>query len=288
MMTDKPYEPIVIIGAPRSGTNMLRDFVCCIDDFATWPCDEINYIWRHGNRRFPHDEFSEDMVTHRIRRYVDRQFRWVAQQYGVSKVVEKTCANSLRVGYVDAVLDAPRYIFIHRSGIDAVQSAMRRWTASLDIRYVFSKARFVPVNDVPYYATRYFMNRISRWREPDKRLSTWGPVPVELAEGHPYSLAEVCALQWRACVDSSLNAFRRIESCRVLCLRYETLVANPHDEAARLARFLDIDEDELTQSDFITTIRKDSVGTARQHMDAITLQKVEGIVAQTQSRLDLL
>ena len=43
----------MIIGAARSGTNMLRDVLTSLDGVDTWPCDEINYIWRHGNIRWP-------------------------------------------------------------------------------------------------------------------------------------------------------------------------------------------------------------------------------------------
>ena len=47
---------IIIIGAPRSGTNMLRDVLTALPGFETWPCDEINLAWRHGNRALPSDE----------------------------------------------------------------------------------------------------------------------------------------------------------------------------------------------------------------------------------------
>ena len=30
------------------GHNMLRDVLTKLPGVATWPCDEINYIWRHG------------------------------------------------------------------------------------------------------------------------------------------------------------------------------------------------------------------------------------------------
>ena len=54
---------LVIIGAPRSGTNMLRDVLTSFDGIGTWPCDEINYIWRHGNVRYPSDEIPADRAT---------------------------------------------------------------------------------------------------------------------------------------------------------------------------------------------------------------------------------
>ncbi|MDN5869897.1 MAG: sulfotransferase [Nitrococcus sp.] len=36
------YQPVVIIGAPSSGTNMLRDVLTPIPDVPTWPCENIN------------------------------------------------------------------------------------------------------------------------------------------------------------------------------------------------------------------------------------------------------
>ncbi|MDN5869901.1 MAG: sulfotransferase [Nitrococcus sp.] len=36
------YQPVVIIGAPRSGTNMLRYVLTPIPGVRTWRCAEIN------------------------------------------------------------------------------------------------------------------------------------------------------------------------------------------------------------------------------------------------------
>jgi len=91
------YRPVIIIGAPRSGTNMLRDALTGVPGVSTWPCDEINYIWRHGNKRHPSDEFTPEMVTSDIRRYVNHRFDRVASRCHAHTVVEKTCANSLRM-----------------------------------------------------------------------------------------------------------------------------------------------------------------------------------------------
>jgi len=157
------HTPVVIIGAPRSGTNMLRDLLCSVDGVATWPCDEINYIWRHGNLRYPSDAFSPDMVNPRIQQYIRGQFSWVAKKYGARIVVEKTCANSLRVDFVERVLSQPKYIFIARDGVDVVCSAMRRWRAKLDLPYVLRKV----------------VERILRY------LDQWDPQPDTLTPAGP-------------------------------------------------------------------------------------------------------
>jgi len=84
------YVKVVVIGAPRSGTNMLRDVICRLPGFATWPCDEINYIWRHGNARWPSDALPPELATAKVRAYINRQFGGQARGRGARYLVEKT------------------------------------------------------------------------------------------------------------------------------------------------------------------------------------------------------
>ena len=95
---------IVIIGAPRSGTNMLRDILTSLDGICTWPCDEINYIWRHEIWYIlPIFEIPATKVTTSIKKFINSCFDDIRDQYKSDIVVEKTCANSLRVPFVDKV-----------------------------------------------------------------------------------------------------------------------------------------------------------------------------------------
>ena len=91
-MTD--YQPVIIIGAPRSGTNMLRDVLLGIDKVCSWPCDEINYIWRHGNVRYPSDEFPASLATPAVSAYIRRAFDKAALNFDGDVVLEKTCHNA--------------------------------------------------------------------------------------------------------------------------------------------------------------------------------------------------
>ena len=153
---------------------MLRDVLTSLPGFATWPCDEINYIWRHGNVRYPSDEFTPDMARAEVCGYIRRRFDRVAQRYRAKVVVEKTCANSLRVGFVNAVLPDAKFVLIFRDGRDAVASAMKRWVAPLDFEYIFKKARYVPFGDMPYYAFKYLRSRIAMTSSRKRRISLLG------------------------------------------------------------------------------------------------------------------
>lgn len=94
----KPTD-VVIVGAPRSGTNMLRDVLTSIPGATTWPCDEINLIWRHGNRDVPSDELAPEMARPEVTSYIRRRFDRI-RRTDAPCVVEKTCANALRMGFV--------------------------------------------------------------------------------------------------------------------------------------------------------------------------------------------
>ena len=134
------YLPIIIIGAARSGTNMLRDCLTHFEGIGTWPCDEINLVWCHGNRDFASDEFGVAQANATARRYIRGAFARLARRRHLAFVVEKTCANSVRVPFVDEILPEARYIYIVRDGRDATASAMKRWVAQVDLLYLLRKA----------------------------------------------------------------------------------------------------------------------------------------------------
>lgn len=118
-MEQLPFHPLVIIGAGRSGTNVLRDTLVRLDGFATWPCDEINPIWRHGNLGYPDDQIPASRATPAVRQFIRKAFLRIWQEQSRPDfVVEKTCANALRVPFVSAVLPEARFIHIVRDGYD--------------------------------------------------------------------------------------------------------------------------------------------------------------------------
>ena len=273
---------VVIVGAPRSGTNMLRDMLVKLPKVGTWPCDEINYIWRHGNVRYPSDEFTRDMAAVDVKRYIHTQFDQLAKSHQLDMVVEKTCANSLRVGFVDEVLPDAKYIFIVRDGVDVVGSAMLRWKASLDIPYLLAKARYVPIVDLPYYASKYLSNRLYRLISKEKRLASWGPKLDDMdAILKNYSLLQVCALQWKTCVNKSEEEFSRIDPERVVRVKYEDLVSHPHYEFLRIAKFLGQEVTPSILNGVTQSVSIGSVGKGRAALGASGLAEILPLINET-------
>lgn len=272
-------KPVIIIGAPRSGTNILRDALTRLPPLVTWPCDEINLMWRHGNVRHPNDELPPELATPEVQQYLRGQFARLLGDRADKRVVEKTCANSLRVDFVDRVFPEADYLFIVRDGVDAVASAMRRWQAPLDLTYTLRKLRYVPVADLPYYAARFVANRWHRLTAADKRLATWGPVfngMNEVAATAP--LEEVCALQWRSCVRRAEASLAAMSPRRVLRLCYEDLATRPVDAIDEVCDFLGLDVDLELIGTATADVHGDSIGKGREQLTPAQLERVERTV----------
>jgi hypothetical protein len=279
--------PLIVIGAPRSGTNMLRDLLTEPPSHATWPCDEINYIWRHGNMRHPNDRFTPEMATPEITAYIQSRFRQIARRYDAATIVEKTCANSLRVGFVDRIFPEARYVFIARNGVDAAASTMKRWTASAEFGYLARKARWVPPRDLPYYGLRFVRNRWHRIRSSERRLAFWGPAlegMQELVASRP--LAEVCAIQWGTCVTTALDDLAAVPPERKLALRYEDFVRDPHAGWERLRTLLDDSLPPASALRGFADVTPGMIGKGERQLDETTLATVRSLVAPVEARLD--
>lgn len=236
---DLPFEftPVVILGAGRSGTNMLRDVLTTMPDIDTWPCDEIQPIWRHGHLDHPTDDFTAQMASPRIRAFIRRAFirQWKARGRPAF-LVEKTCANTLRVPFLAAILPEAHFITITRHPEDVVPSAKLRWEGKLEVpplSYFAAKARFIPLMDVPRYGAGFVSNRIDKLRGRAKRLRVWGPIWDGLETHQHASLEEICARQWGACVGQTRVALDTVTQ-PVTATTYERFLADPEGETGRL------------------------------------------------------
>lgn len=278
-------DKVIIIGAPRSGTNMLRDILTSFEGVASWPCDEINYIWRHGNMRYPSDEIPPELANPNTVKYINRKFEELSAKYDSNVVVEKTCANSLRVPFVDAVLPDAKYIFIYRDGIDATGSAKKRWIAQLDLPYILHKVKYVPMLDLPYYALRYFWARVYRLISREKRLAFWGPaLPDMQALLLNHTLNEVCALQWQRCVDKAEEAFSAMPEDKVVRIRYEDFVRQPTVELNRILKFLGIEAETKQIDAAVKGVSVRSLGKGRSALGHEDVARLEHLVGDTLDR----
>ncbi len=285
MSKSEDFNPVIIIGAARSGTNMLRDILTAVPDFGTWDCDEINPIWRHGNLSHPSDEFNADMATDSIKRFIRRKFSKIGKALGVSNVVEKSCANSLRVSFINEILPEAKYVFIYRDGRDTVASSAIRYNASFELGYTLKKLRYVPVMDIPYYGMRFGWNRVKQMMG-SKQLSFWGVQLNDMQEKlQKYSLFEVCALQWKECVEKSLRDFKNVPDERVYRIAYEKFVLNPEEELKKILDFLNVDSSGLDVSALVGKVSAKSIGKYKTQLTDEEQQKINALLQDTLEEL---
>lgn len=283
-------QPVIIVGAPRSGTNMLRDVLTSAPGVTTWPCDEINFVWKHGNLDLDHDEIPASRAD-RMGRYLQSQFERRRRRAKADIVVEKTCATSLRVPFVARALPEAKFIFICRDGLDATASTMKRWNAEFDLGYTLKKVRYVPPTDFPRHLSDFVAKRVrqqvsgdARSDASDLKVSTWwGPRPHdfrELQRDHP--LEELAFIQWQRCVEQSANALAELSEDRVLEVRYEEYVADPAAGTQRCLDFMGIgDRLEHTQ---VGQVMTSSVGKGRAQLGPDAVARLESLGGSTLSR----
>jgi hypothetical protein len=282
MHHDRSYQPVIIIGAARSGTNMLRDVLTQLPGFGTWPCDEINYIWRHGNVREPTDELGPEHATPSVCAFIRQKFDHYAYQHSLSYIVEKTCANSLRVEFVNQILPEAKFIHIIRDGRDVVASARKRWRASLDLSYIARKARYVPIGDLPYYASCYLANRLYRLVSKERRLSTWGPRFAGIDDAlQRRSLEEVCGLQWQRSVLNTESAFEKIDAARIYRLYYEAFVTQPAGELRQLGTFVGTYISPEQAKTMVQGVSAGSIGSWQTTLDQQTVEAISVLINKT-------
>jgi hypothetical protein len=215
------------------------------------------------------------MASDRIIAYIRKQFYNVAKKYELKTVIEKTCANSLRVPFVRTICPDAKYIFIYRDGIDAAASAKKRWQAPLDIPYLLKKARFVPKYDLPGYAMKYLGNRVHRFLTKEQRLATWGPRMDGIDDlVKTYSLIEVCALQWQACVEKAWKGLQDLPKEQLFSISYEHFVRQPQQGLKEITDFAGISCTAREIEDAVLSVSAKSIGKGHGKLSPAEYERV--------------
>ena len=281
------YTPVIIIGAGRSGTNMLRDIITTIPDFNTWDCDEVNPIWRYGNKKHETDEIPTKLVSNRIKKYIRGRFSKRHKASNSKYIVEKTCANSLRLNYVHEIFPEAKFIIINRDGRDVVPSAMKRWNSSLDLKYTLKKFRYVPLVDLFFYAWKFGKNRLIRIVKKQEALSFWGPIYKGIdKDTEQLSLIEVCAKQWKTCAENTIRDRENIPESNIFDVKYETFVNNPKHEMANLLEFLGINKETIDLEELTKGVSTKSVGNYKRNFSKEEIDTLNTILGSTLKKLN--
>lgn len=217
-------QPIVIIGAPRSGTTLLGRLLSRHLELAY--IEEPRLIWRYGNDR------KSDMLTAadarpEVSRYIRAEFTRFLEASGKKRLLEKTPSNSLRLGFVDRVLPDCLFVHIVRDPVESILSIRNYWqqhSRGLPSRKLLQRVRELSIRQWPHYG-RELVRRVLPARVSGfVGKPVWGPrIPGIQGLLEELPLIEVCALQWRMCVESARFFGQSLPSDRYLEMRLEEL-----------------------------------------------------------------
>ena len=281
---DENFQSVIIIGAARSGTNMLRDVLISFSNFSSWDCDEINPIWHYKNENLKTDELKLEDCNYYIKSYVQNQFLSIAQKNNDYYVVEKTCANSFRIPFVYNIMPNAKYLFVFRDGRDVVASAIKRWYSEVDWIYTFKKARYVPLRSIPFYFYDFVKKRIHQVFSGSRRLPFWGPKYDGIEEDlKKLPVHVVAARQWKYSIRKSLKFIDENDELDSYILKYEDFVENPEEEISRIFNFLG--HSHVDNKDVSKMVYKKSVG--KWHQDLSEKQK-EDVLNEIDNELRIL
>ncbi len=268
-------DPVLIIGAPRSGTSLLQKILRNHPAFWSLP-SESELIWDQFCHPQLRDWSSECMeqqsITTEDRQQLLELFELYMRPASFWKPFEKAnliwgfkrmpiIRRLLRNLYKQAFPLIPIF-----SGKTKEKRLLEKTASNcfrLDyVNEVFPNAKII-------YPTRDGRNNvnslINAWLHPTRFFTYAVPAPLNI-NGYPHkgwkfilppkwrdytnrSLQELCAFQWRSCHEAMLNETSKDKyQGRVLRLKLEDLVTDPQIEIERIAKFVDIPFDHYLQS----------------------------------------
>lgn len=280
--------PILVIGAARSGTKLLRRIVALHEGVVEIPYD-INYVWKFGHMERSDDVLTAADATPESRAFITAFFARHARRGGsttATTVVEKTVSNTLRVPYARAVFPGARFIHLLRDGRDVVASSRQQWQAPPRWNDLRQKLRTFPWWQARRYAFIYAGNYIKRHFSRESAVPSWGPIyPGMQNDVTSRSLVEVCALQWRASVATARRDLAALPAGEVIEVRFEELVKDPVGQSRRLAESLGLTALPAREAFLGESVQADTVGKWRRNLDASDLARVTPVIAALQEEL---
>ena len=212
------------MGAPRSGTTYLARLLEAHPDVVV--VGEPRLVWRHGNDRRS-DQLRPRHATAPVIDHIHRSLAAHLRAGGGVRLVEKTPANAVRPGFVEAVFPDARYVHITRDGWGAVPSMRAFWErrgAGMDPKQrvkLRRRLREASPSQVPYY-----LPELLRRSLPGLRRGTflYGPRLAGLRRmAGELGYLEASALQWRTCVEHAATFGRALPAGRYLEMKLEHL-----------------------------------------------------------------
>ncbi|NMG76006.1 sulfotransferase [Aromatoleum diolicum] len=207
-------DPVFVIGCSRSGTTVTFETLAASGHFHHFGY-ELPQFWNdlHGPLNNGWDSEAAAPADARPE-HRDRALAHFYARLGAGPVLDKTCINTLRVGYLHVLFPRAKFVFIQRDGRDNVSSMIDGWRlgrsdGGFGLEQFFGPSpEPVAINGGEFREWHFFLP--PGWRDYNQA-----------------SLEEVCAYQWLTANRLALDAARAIPPQQWIGLRYEDIFERP-------------------------------------------------------------
>jgi len=229
--------PIIIGAAPRSGSTLLFEALARSPDLVSIGGESHGIIEsvdgldpaarnsRHGTRDGTRSNVltAENADSETVKTLRHRFLEAVVRHEPAERLkalgpelrlLEKTPKNALRIGFLEEVFPAARYVYLVRDARENISSIIDAWRSGRFVTYP----------------------RLPGWNGPPWSLLLipgWETLP-------PDDIANIAARQWQLAHEAMLDRFEQLPAEQVVTIRYETLRAEPESTLRRLAEALDL------------------------------------------------
>jgi hypothetical protein len=233
-------QPILVVGAGRSGTTMLARILKRHPEVAY--IAEPRPIWMHGNAYRKDHRLTADHLTPKIALYIDSKLGNFLDSSGRPRLVDKTPSNCLRLGFIHALYPDCRIINIIRDGRGVVGSMLRMEQRKPNKGLIRERLRMTPLSEWPSYAPMFFR---TVWRTNVlKRPAIFhGAQPPGWKDWLTFPRHISAALQWCAMVEISRKDGATLPAANYLELRYESVIGDPGRSVEKILRFARLSPD---------------------------------------------
>ena len=229
---------IFIIGVPRSGTNLLRDLLSQHTEISTWPCDEINLVWRYNNID-KIDELKITDINKLNKSYIRSFFKKFKNKTKTKYILEKTCANSLRVDFVNYLFPNSFFIFLHRDKADILNSVLIKSRSRPKFTYMFKKFLFVPTKYKIKHITGYLDFFFKIYLQKKKEPTSWGPKILFPTNIKNKSFENRMAYMINHCFYKMEHSKENIPRSKQITIEYNNLVNDPKNIIKKILSKID-------------------------------------------------
>jgi hypothetical protein len=225
-------DPVFVLGCCRAGTSVVHETLAVSSGLRSLGYSTPEF-WdglhgpRHNGWKSEEADASDARPEHR-----DRAFAYFFARLGAGRYVDKTCINTIRIGYLLALFPKAHFVFITRDGRENVSSLIDGWRKGGPFRlrtFLGASPEPVAIDNGRFDGWCFFLP--PGWRNYNR-------APLE----------EVCAYQWITANELALRNQSLVPPEQWTTIRYEDVMANAESAFERVCDRLGVAFDAELQS----------------------------------------